>query len=142
MICDHGLSKRVEDATATTTIVKGTPKFISPERLGFLEGIVPKEADPYAADMWCLGETAFRILCGQSTFPSDDILRQFVLGCSEFPTGCLRNVNAGDQAIEFVTSIMQAQPSQRLTCFEARGHTWMKLDGSREPPSPEPDLHS
>ncbi|KAI7759642.1 hypothetical protein LZL87_014150 [Fusarium oxysporum] len=142
VICDHGLSKRVEDDATITTIVKGTPKFISPERLGFLEGIVPKEADPYAADMWCLGETAFQILCGQSTFPSDDMLRKFVIGSLEFPTDCLRNAKVGDHAIEFVTSIMQAQPSRRLTCFQARGHIWMTLDKSREPPSPELDAHS
>ncbi|KAF5714326.1 sh3 domain-containing protein [Fusarium mundagurra] len=37
---------------------------------------------------------------------------------------------------------MQAQPSRRLTCFQARGHTWMTLDESREPPSPELDAHS
>ncbi|KAM3488480.1 hypothetical protein MY3957_008251 [Beauveria namnaoensis] len=142
VICDHGLSKRVEDAAVLTTIVKGTPMFISPERRGFYRDIVPKTADPYAADMWCLGETTFRILCGESTFSSDDMLRQFARGSLNFPTKSMRNANVGNSAIDFVTSIMHPQPARRLTCFQAREHAWMQVIQTQEPPSPQLQAHA
>ncbi|CAG8970826.1 hypothetical protein HYALB_00001614 [Hymenoscyphus albidus] len=64
-ICDLGLSKRIEGATAST--VRGTPGFTPPEI--FLG--VSKDSStvyPFAIDMWCLGETVYNILTLEPAF--------------------------------------------------------------------------
>ncbi|KAH7128893.1 kinase-like domain-containing protein [Dactylonectria macrodidyma] len=133
VICDHGLSKRVEDNPAMTTLLRGTPMFMSPERHGFYDDIVPEKADPYATDMWCLGETTFQMLCDEPTFGSGDKLRQYARGLVDFPTDPLRKVKVDEQAIEFVTLVMLSHPAGRLTCFQAREHAWMKLAEKQQP---------
>ncbi|KAH7113996.1 kinase-like domain-containing protein [Dactylonectria estremocensis] len=133
VICDHGLSKRVEDNPAVTTLLRGTPMFMSPERHGFYDDIVPEKADPYATDMWCLGETTFQMLCDEPTFGSGDKLRQYARDLVDFPTDSLRRVMVDEQAIDFLMLVMRSHPTRRLTCLEAREHVWMKLNGKQQP---------
>ncbi|KAJ2997854.1 hypothetical protein NUW58_g517 [Xylaria curta] len=96
-ICDMGLSKRIEEAGAATTAVKGTPGFFAPEQLG-LGGTDPKMADPFKTDIWCLGEMTFQMLRGEAVFPSHDDLRRYYQGTIMFPKERLYKIKSRPDA--------------------------------------------
>jgi serine/threonine protein kinase len=79
-ITDFGISKRIEDSLGAPSTVKGTPQFIAPELLGSFAnstGYVAVSVNPYAADMWALGEIAFQTLTKKPTFESFFQLLQY-----------------------------------------------------------------
>jgi hypothetical protein len=121
-ICDLGLCKRIEGGNAST--VRGTPGFVAPEMIGSYEDT--KSSDPLAGDMWCLGETVFRMLTGQPTFDSILSLINYKKGLKHHPIESLNDVIISKQAIDFVKSIMAPNPTNRLTATEADQHSWIK----------------
>ncbi|RYP42274.1 hypothetical protein DL767_000438 [Monosporascus sp. MG133] len=112
-ICDFGLSKRIEDAEGGSAAVKGTPGFLAPELLGFGGGD-PRKSDPYAADIWCLGEMTFRLLTRKAAFPSLALLGNYVTGTVTSPTEALREVEASETVISFVKLARAAGPRDRV----------------------------
>jgi serine/threonine protein kinase len=73
---DLGLSKRAESDMASTTI-RGTENFMAPEVRGFPFTGDPMLANPFAADMWALGEIVFRALSGRATFENPQALSDY-----------------------------------------------------------------
>ena len=71
---DLGLSRRSGTSSGTTT-VRGTPSFMALETIGKPFMGNPKDADPYSANMWCLGETISYAITGHHTFSDDHLLQ-------------------------------------------------------------------
>ncbi|KAJ3576578.1 hypothetical protein NPX13_g3653 [Xylaria arbuscula] len=120
---DMGLSKRI-GIEASSTTVRGTPGFIAPERVPGI-GSNPSTTDPFPCDIWCLGEVAFFLLTGEKTFDSPTQLQGYYNGIQGFPEERLHTATISYQAIDFIKSLMAAQPSRRLSAFEADYHSWM-----------------
>jgi len=127
-----GLSKRTEDAVASTT-VRGTPGFMPPELHGFYGD--PRTANPFMADMWCLGETAFQALTGRPVFNMFTDLGQYQSGALPFPEDALRRAQAGPAAVDFIRSLMSSHPWERLNALRAAEHPWVR-------PAPDPVFYN
>ncbi|KAL9084942.1 MAG: hypothetical protein Q9165_007808 [Trypethelium subeluteriae] len=136
-LTDFGISKRAGDQIGHST-VKGTLEFMAPEMLGFIPSASDSNArDPQLADMWALGEIAFRMLTGEHTFQNLGRLGEYCRGVNEFPSARLRS-HAGDDAAGFVLALMAVDPNSRINTSDALLHSWMKLpsiDIQRDPPS-------
>jgi serine/threonine protein kinase len=131
-ICDMGLSKRIEEVGGVTTTVKGTLGFFAPEQLG-LGGADPRMTDPFRTDIWCLGEIAFRMLCGGAAFPSHENLRRYHQGTAGFPQERLYEIGASRHAMSFITSAMIVQPESRLETYQAFNHEWFEMNADNDP---------
>ncbi|KAH7013420.1 kinase-like domain-containing protein [Ilyonectria destructans] len=129
-MCDLGLSKRIGDFSGST-MVPGTRNFMPPEILGFIGD--SKAADPYLGDMWSFGETIFQALTGQPTFDNPTSINRYCNNQIQFPDAALRDLEVNEDAIGFIGSVMNSNPSKRLTADEALGHCWIKLN-TRTPP--------
>jgi len=79
-----------------------------------------------AADIWCVGETAFQLVAGEPSFPDMGTLTRYAFGRSEFPTFKLRHVMASPAMVDFVTATMIADYTQRPTAQTASGHEWLR----------------
>ncbi|KAH7171437.1 kinase-like domain-containing protein [Dactylonectria macrodidyma] len=121
-VCDLGLSRRTATVAGSTT-VHGTPGFLPVEMIGFKGD--PKKANPYLADMWCFGETIFQMLTGVPAFSNLADLINYSNKTTPFPSELLKKANASDGALDFVRSLMQADPNQRFTAAKAQDHPWM-----------------
>jgi serine/threonine protein kinase len=121
---DLGLSRRNEDATGKTTIV-GTRQFMAPETIGKPFSGDPTTADPKSADMWCLGETVSYVLTKCPTFPDTEELVQYQQREAEFPDDGLKRKGYSEEVIDFVRSLMKADPPQRFTVSQALEHSWI-----------------
>ncbi|KAH8722144.1 kinase-like domain-containing protein [Ilyonectria robusta] len=129
-MCDLGLSKRIGDFSGST-MVPGTRNFMPPEILGFIGD--SKAADPYLGDMWSFGETIFQTLTGQPTFDNPTSINRYCNNQIQFPGAALRDLGASEDAIGFIGSVMNSNPSKRLTADEALGHCWIKLNTQTPP---------
>lgn len=108
---------------------------MAPERIPELGG-EPHKADPFPADMWCLGEIAFQVLTQQRTFKDVLELRDYAKGRTDFPSGPLRHNGVSHGAIDFLQLLMRRQPYKRLSAREANEHSWMSVtEGSAVPSS-------
>lgn len=98
---------------------------MAPETIGkpFLGN--PSDADPFSADMWCLGETISCALTGHATF-SNGQLFEYQTRRTGFPDGALKESLASVDAIDFIRSLMNTNPSRRLTAMQALNHPWIK----------------
>ncbi|CAH0025776.1 unnamed protein product [Clonostachys rhizophaga] len=122
-LADFGISKRGGDMTELTAI-RGTPNFLPPELLGFGKG--GKLTHSFAIDMWCLGETLFRILSGRRTFEQLQDVVKYCTGRTTFPTSILQKAGASEKAIRFVSSLMLVNPEDRLAASSAGEHEWLQ----------------
>jgi tetratricopeptide (TPR) repeat protein len=125
-LSDFGISKR-KGETEQSTLVRGTPSFMPPESLGFLGD--PKKIDHYAADMWCFGETLFRMLCGHATFASHAELARYVNGAHSLPKDNLIKLGVSQEAVDVFLSLLALNPSERLTADGVSRHAWMVNNG-------------
>lgn len=100
-----------------------------PETIGFPFWGEPGSADPFAADMWCFGETVFQMLTGRATFENMSDLYRFQSDTMQFPVHTLLRVNASGAAINFICSLMLPIPWQRLRADVAGHHLWLNVDG-------------
>jgi serine/threonine protein kinase len=125
-LADFGISKRAEDGNGPS-MVKGTIEFMAPELLGWVKSTEdPKSLDYQAADMWALGETAFRMLTGKRTFEDLRTLSDYCSGTQEFPLDELISP-AGDNQARFISNLMAVDPHLRISATDALQHPWMKL---------------
>jgi hypothetical protein len=121
---DLGLSRR-SGASSGTTTVRGTPDFMAPETIGkpFLGD--PKQANPFSADIWSLGETLSRALTGHRTFPDNEHLIRYQGYLLSFPNDALRQSGVSAEAVDFIHSLMEVNPLLRLTAADALKHPWI-----------------
>jgi hypothetical protein len=85
----------------------------------------PKDANPFSADMWCLGETVSRALTGHRTFRDNEELLQYQKCSLSFPDGALKKSGVSAEALDFVRSLMMVEPGRRLTAADALKHPWI-----------------
>jgi len=134
-VADLGLSKRAESDIASTT-VRGTESFMAPETRGFPFIGNPVLANPFAADMWSLGEVIFQALSGRPTFDDPRQLLAFQKMQVGFPTSVLREVNASSTAESLVLSLMASNPYARITASEGLQHLWFAAHTESTPETP------
>ncbi|KAK0644063.1 kinase-like domain-containing protein [Cercophora newfieldiana] len=133
-VADLGLSKRAENDAASTT-VRGTENFMAPEMRGFPFIGDPRLENPFAADMWSLGEIVFRALSGCATFEDPRRLLDYQQNKAGFPINILRDNTASLEAESLVVSLMSADPPERMTAADTLRHPWLALY-----PEPGPDV--
>ncbi|VUC31464.1 unnamed protein product [Clonostachys rosea] len=127
-VADFGISRRDQGTTMNpTTSVRGTGSFMPPELLGF-SGENSRAVDLYAVDMWCYGETLFRMLTGSGTFEKPADLYGYYFGHVKFPRAVLEEIQLSPAVIDFLQSLLTCDPAQRLTSETALDHSWMETD--------------
>jgi WD40 repeat protein len=125
VLADFGISKRADEGTAPTTVIKGTDGYKAPELLGFPNLPRPKEIAGFqAADMWALGEISFQMLTGEATFASQWDLIEYYREERKFPSDRLPSSAKGD-CVEFISSLMRKHPNNRITTVQGLQHPWM-----------------
>ena len=126
VLADFGISKRADEVTGPTTVIKGTVGFMAPELLGYSNQARPMDiSGSKATDIWALGEIIFRMLTGEATFLN---LFEFVAYCQgqrEFPSDRLP-LSTGDDGKEFISNLMTINPGDRMTTLQGLGHSWME----------------
>ncbi|CAH0016592.1 unnamed protein product [Clonostachys rhizophaga] len=123
-VADFGLSKRGGN-DSTTNFSAGSRGYMSPEISGFKD--LDSKVDPYAVDMWGLGQVVSRLLTGQVLFPTQLDLGRYYFGDIKFPEKLLRDVGATDDVTDFVKSLTRIEPAKRLTALGALDHPWMDM---------------
>jgi WD40 repeat protein len=136
-IGDFGISKRLEDETAKSTLLKGTLGFIAPE----LHGFTPLGTH-FAPDMWSLGEISFQLLTKQPVFKSVALFATYAIQGQTFPSADLLAYNVSSVGQNFISSLMVPTPEKRLTAEQALTHQWMKnyLPSTIQPAPPSQDI--
>lgn len=130
-ISDFGISKRVEGSIKVVSSIKGTMPYMAPELL-FHEPSSTNPINHQAADMWALGEMAYRLLTKTAVFPTHNALVIYLVNTDLFPTDNLTKRNASLNAISFIRSLMEPRPDKRLTSKTAMEHAWVaSLQGYR-----------
>ncbi|CAH0043609.1 unnamed protein product [Clonostachys solani] len=123
-VADFGLSKRGGN-DSTTNFSAGSRGYMSPEISGFKD--LDSKVDPYAVDMWGLGQVVSRLLTGQVLFPTQLDLGRYYFGDIKFPEKRLRDAGATDDVTDFVKSLTRIEPAKRLTALGALDHPWMDM---------------
>ncbi|KAL3489041.1 hypothetical protein BJX62DRAFT_239510 [Aspergillus germanicus] len=95
---------------------------MAPELHGFL-----KSENPYAADIWAVGEIAFQVLTRKSGFGLPGSIAEYVHDVDKFPRGPLQDSKATNITIAFILALMRPIPSDRLTAKQALNHDWFTL---------------
>jgi len=123
-IGDFGISKRAEEVSST---LKGTWGFFAPELLGLIKaGNESRPRNAQAADMWSLGEIAFRMLTGEPTFGNVGLLAVYVQMPENFPSNALFAHGVSIEGCDFLKRVMIHTPETRLTAEDALLHDWME----------------
>lgn len=131
-LADFGLSKR-DTTMAQTTAIRGTINYMPPELLGYTGD--SDSADPYAVDMWCLGQVVFRLVAGQPMFSSLGNLSRYCRGEMQFPETLLRKYEEVDHnLVTFIQSLTKPQPGDRMSSEKASAHPWIKTEKHYPPP--------
>lgn len=128
-IGDFGITKRVEGLTLLRTEI-GTMGFMAPEVLGIFCLDEPHDLKDYsyttAVDIWAVGEIAFRLLTGRTSFSHQRQLFDYVVRSQEFPMKPLTDTKHSADSCDFIKQAMTASPSQRLTANAALAHPWLE----------------
>lgn len=155
-ITDFGISKHWADTSLRTHC--GTLCYQAPEQLGLLPRDWFKRGNSYtdAIDLWALGAIVHQMLTSEIPFRDTyqpSFLSEFDLSSSNtnsptldmglivdycraakpFPTGSLLNKRVNRNGIEFVTSVMAANPRDRLTAVAALKCVWFDVTSSAPP---------
>lgn len=124
-IADFGLARLLqENSMASTTC--GTPGYVAPEVLMQM---------PYGkeCDYWSIGVVTFILLSGTPPFYEEDNFALFeqIKACKyDFEVETWQNVS--EEAKDFVSKILVADPKTRMHCEDMLSHPWMNLDLSQK----------
>ncbi|KAK1240314.1 hypothetical protein MKX08_007756 [Trichoderma sp. CBMAI-0020] len=130
-ISDFGISKRVEGSNKVVSSIKGTIPYMAPELL-FHEPSSPNPINHQAADMWALGEMAYRLLTKTAVFPTQNAIIRYLVDTNLFPTDNLNKRDASLDAVAFIRALMEPHPDKRLASGTAMEHAWVApLQGYR-----------
>ncbi|KAM9823586.1 calcium/calmodulin-dependent protein kinase type 1D [Neosynchiropus ocellatus] len=121
MISDFGLSK-MEGSGDVMSTACGTPGYVAPEVLA---------QKPYskAVDCWSIGVIAYILLCGYPPFYDENdskLFEQILKADYEFDAPYWDDIS--DSAKDFISSLMEKDPSRRFTCEQALRHPWIAGD--------------
>ncbi|XP_059360895.1 calcium/calmodulin-dependent protein kinase type 1D-like [Carassius carassius] len=121
MISDFGLSK-MEGTGDVMSTACGTPGYVAPEVLA---------QKPYskAVDCWSIGVIAYILLCGYPPFYDENdskLFEQILKADYEFDAPYWDDIS--DSAKNFISCLMEKDPSKRYTCEQALRHPWIAGD--------------
>jgi len=121
MISDFGLSK-VEMEGQMMKTACGTPGYVAPEVL---------KLKPYGkeVDIWSIGVIAYILLCGYPPFYDENdqqLFEQIMKAEYEYDSPYWDDIS--QSAKNFISNLMQKQPSKRYTCKQALNDPWIAGD--------------
>ena len=125
-IADFGVSKRATEGLTALRTQKGTPAFMAPEVLGFIQ-LNDESNDSYtnAVDIWSLSVITFFILTGEILFKDLRRLGQYVAGNFKFPLNVLLVNKVSGQGCDFLKSSMASKSEDRPRANECLQHSWL-----------------
>lgn len=149
-ITDFGVSKRAVGTSLRTGC--GTDLYRAPEQLGLLPKKMarnPRNSYTNAVDLWALGVIVHQILTSEIPFldidqdegmekvsnistTSDptpemdmDLVYKYCRGLDSFPSQSLHINGVSDEGKNFVTNLMTADPSNRVSATDALKSIWL-----------------
>ncbi|KAF4092982.1 hypothetical protein AMELA_G00028560 [Ameiurus melas] len=125
-IIDFGLACKLDSSTPLK-VMHGTPEFVAPEVINY-------EPVYLTTDMWSIGVICYILLSGESPFQgdSDSETLAFVTAAQwDFDEESFEDIT--NQAKDFISSLLQKNVRQRMSCDEALAHAWMATSESADP---------
>ncbi|KAH8547552.1 kinase-like domain-containing protein [Umbelopsis sp. PMI_123] len=119
VICDFGIAKTMDDASAVMTTVCGSPGYVAPE-------VLLRQGYGKPVDIWAMGVITYTLLCGYQPFQGDDqaeLLNQITSAHVEFHDRYWRNIS--QEAKTFIRELMNPSPEKRLTAAQALKSPWI-----------------
>lgn len=119
VLADFGIAKMLENPTEVLTSMAGSFGYAAPE-------VMLKQGHGKAVDMWSLGVITYTLLCGYSPFRSEnlsDLIEECRSGRVIFHDRYWRDVS--QDAKDFIMTMLQPEPSRRVTSEEALKHPWL-----------------
>ncbi|KAF8572507.1 hypothetical protein P879_00960 [Paragonimus westermani] len=117
-LVDFGLSRKL-NPDESVRVTTATPEFAAPE-------IARYEPVGFYTDMWAIGVLSYVLLSGLSPFAgssTEETLDRVVHSQHSFDHENFRGIS--DAAKDFISKLLQKQPSQRMTVYEALKHPWL-----------------
>lgn len=117
-IADFGFARRVHTPRSLTTRC-GTPTYVAPE-------ILKNIPHDQSVDLWSIGIIVYVLLVGYPPFMEDDhrtLFRKIRVGSYTFPEEDWSNISA--EAKNFISTLLVADPLNRLTAAEALKSPWI-----------------
>ena len=128
---DLGLATEVRaDGLLHTNITAGTPGYMSPEQL--LGQPCGKKTDT-----WALGVIAYTIMGGYPPWTAMDVWR-IQRAQYQFHTQHWQHVS--DQAKDFIRSLLQRNPAERMSVDQALEHSWFAQEQQQPIPNDEVEI--
>ncbi|KAJ5835482.1 hypothetical protein N7447_001508 [Penicillium robsamsonii] len=119
VLADFGIAKMLHDPSEVLTSMAGSFGYAAPE-------VMLKQGHGKAVDMWSLGVITYTLLCGYSPFRSEnltDLIEECRTGRIIFHERYWRDVS--QDAKDFILTLLNADPSKRVTSEEALKHEWL-----------------
>ncbi|KAJ5089690.1 hypothetical protein N7532_008374 [Penicillium argentinense] len=119
VLADFGIAKMLENPSEVLTSMAGSFGYAAPE-------VMLKQGHGKAVDMWSLGVITYTLLCGYSPFRSEnltDLIEECRGGRIIFHERYWKDVS--QDAKDFILSLLQPDPSKRVTSEEALKHEWL-----------------
>ncbi|KAM6993712.1 myosin light chain kinase, smooth muscle-like [Passerculus sandwichensis] len=126
-IIDFGLARRLAPDTPVK-VLHGTPEFMAPEVVAF-------EPVSFSTDMWSVGVICYILLSGESPFQGDtdmETLSNVTAARWDFEEESFSEIS--QQAKDFISQLLQKEPSRRLPSAGALLHPWLQQP---QPSSPK-----
>lgn len=129
-ITDFGLAKIQGNGTFMKTFC-GTLAYVAPEVIsGKNSEDKSQNKNKYSSlvDMWSIGCLVYVILTGHLPFSGstqDQLYKQISRG--SYHEGPLKDFRISDEARNFIDSLLQVNPKDRLTAEKALDHPWIKI---------------
>ncbi|KAI9043810.1 serine/threonine-protein kinase [Aspergillus affinis] len=119
VLADFGIAKMLDNPSEVLTSMAGSFGYAAPE-------VMLKQGHGKAVDMWSLGVITYTLLCGYSPFRSEslsDLIEECSTGRIIFHERYWRDVSK--DAKDFILTMLQPDPSKRVTSQEALKHPWL-----------------
>ncbi|KAJ6134866.1 hypothetical protein N7512_000026 [Penicillium capsulatum] len=119
VLADFGIAKMLENPSEVLTSMAGSFGYAAPE-------VMLKQGHGKAVDMWSLGVITYTLLCGYSPFRAEnltDLIEECRAGRIIFHERYWKDVS--QDAKDFILTLLQPDPSKRVTSEEALTHLWL-----------------
>lgn len=119
VLADFGIAKMLDSKDGVLSTMAGSFGYAAPE-------IMLKQGHGKPVDMWSLGVITYTLLCGYSPFRSEsvaDLIDECKNGRIVFHGRYWKDVS--QDARDFITNLLQPDPSKRLSSEEALQDRWL-----------------
>lgn len=119
VLADFGIAKMLDSKDGVLSTMAGSFGYAAPE-------IMLKQGHGKPVDMWSLGVITYTLLCGYSPFRSEnvaDLVDECKSGRIIFHGRYWKDVS--HEAKDFIVSLLQPDPSKRLTSEQALRDVWL-----------------